>query len=253
MVKNAMETLGRGLKGMLVGAGMASVIAMTSTFFLAGPVLLDQNASFRDLEKALLVTTLVGVFIGGIAGFAARLPSKGVSILTSIAIVGVSTGVGGLLPVLGWIPDQQPLWLYLSAILGTLLGGVIVFVYGIIDEHQWFATELRYAKSVLRWGGLLAVAATLVWACWQSANDLRRFPGATMALVVSTLLSAWAAFACKQSWSVAASPFVAATVGALCMGVVPKGSPDGAVAGFLVGLLIILFPFERRTTPNRKT
>ena len=101
--------------------------------------LFGNNYSRFELNEVLavsLVAALVGLYIGSIAGLAARLPRKGVSILKSIGVV---TGCGLLAIVLAvpahyykGEPEPSPVPIIISAVLGLLLGGVIVCVYGAV-------------------------------------------------------------------------------------------------------------------------
>jgi hypothetical protein len=115
---DAMDSLWRGLKGAMVGAGIAGIIVVAWPAPWIG----------------LALAALAGFLVGGISGHAARLPRKGVRILKNFAIVAgcamlaipiVAAAIrnwGMELPDLPHVP-------YMPSILAGLVGGVIVLAH----------------------------------------------------------------------------------------------------------------------------
>lgn len=255
--KAFVTTAKRGLKGMVVGAGMGCVIAVAGAVSLFGPfVLTDYDPSTVErLRIALRLAVLAGVFVGGIAGLAARLPRNGMGLLASIAVVGGCAGLGVLLDALGWVPERLPLSTYLSVILPASLGGAVVFVYGATDKPQWFFVGLRCVRSVVRWVTIVAAATALVWVCYKTIGEMKWSSFLILlilSLVVCMIVSTYVAFVCKSAGVTVVLPFITAIVGLFCMFAVQKvGPPLGVVVGFLIGLMVVLLPFGKPSQPKK--
>ena len=133
----------RGLRGAVLGACIAGAIGGIGLGIFVGLQLLyDSDFSKHGWRLLCTIPPLVavaGVCAGAIAGLAARLPRKGVGLLRSIAIV-AGCGLLAALPTAvqpryKGSPDPS----YLPTVLGELVGGVIVFCYGMFATRR--ATE----------------------------------------------------------------------------------------------------------------
>ena len=129
---------GMRLKGAMVGAGIAGIVALAVPILLLGFVRLvfdvHPNDRADDLERLRLflpLAALVGSFVGAIGGLAARLPRKGVRMLTSISIVAGCAALARLPIAAQPRYKGSPEPSYVPVILAALLGGVIVLTYGL--------------------------------------------------------------------------------------------------------------------------
>ncbi len=110
-----MDALWRGLKGAMVGVGIAGMIAV------ARPV----------LWIGLALAALAGFLVGGIGGVVGCLPRKGLRMLKRIAIVAGCAMLASLFAVMAfrtWSMETPDLP-YVPPILAGLLGGVIVLLH----------------------------------------------------------------------------------------------------------------------------
>ncbi|NLE37291.1 MAG: hypothetical protein GX621_04625 [Pirellulaceae bacterium] len=139
-----MNAIKRGLRGALLGAAVATAIAVILSILLFGlvafvfesPYPLHRADELHNLMLFLPLAVSAGIIVGAIGGFAARMPPRGVSILTSIAIVAVCAIVGGFLRVAQPRFKGSPEPLFLLPILGALIGGVLVMWYGIATSRR---------------------------------------------------------------------------------------------------------------------
>lgn len=137
-----MGTIWRGLKGAMVGAGFVGAIGVLMIGLPTGLLLLldidkpIDRANDLDHMRKGLVLLLPVVLVGGIAGLAARLPQRSVGMLKSIAIVGGCAILARLPTAIQprFIGSPEPS--YIPVILAALLGGVVVFVYGVVVSRR---------------------------------------------------------------------------------------------------------------------
>ena len=132
-------TVWRGLKGMLVGAAVAAVIALAMValpvglqLFLFDAQPMDRASDLERLQKHLPLMALVASFVGSIAGFAARLPRNGIGIPRSFAVVGGCAVLAGLFTAVQPRYKGSPEPSHISIFFGAIVGGIIVLVYGIL-------------------------------------------------------------------------------------------------------------------------
>ena len=134
--------LGRGLIGAVLGACIAGAVSAAGVGLHLGlQLVFDTTLSDRDWDverfRTLLpLAVLAGVVVGAIAGFAARLPRKGVHLLTSIAIVAGSAALSRL-PMVAqprYKGSSEPS--YVPALVAALVGGAIVFWYGMLATRR---------------------------------------------------------------------------------------------------------------------
>lgn len=129
--------LARTTKGVLSGGLLTAAIAVGFVFFvILARSTSDDDPDTQQGEKQRLVLDLLlafvdGSFVGGIAGAAARLPEKGVSLAKSIAIVAGFALVARLatILVLGFQKFGYP---YAPTFIAAVLGSTVVLIYGLL-------------------------------------------------------------------------------------------------------------------------
>ncbi len=85
----------RGLSGALLGACTCAAVAASATVLLSGlPILLfdreapaDRMGDVKRLIEFLPTAAMAGLIVGGVGGLAAKLPPRGLRLVTSIGIV----------------------------------------------------------------------------------------------------------------------------------------------------------------------
>lgn len=105
---------------MLLTAGIAAVVS--ALWF---------NGTPMDRILAGIFGAVAGGFVGTVGGLAASIPRRGVSLLTSISIVAASALVARFVTVYS-IGFQKFGYPYLPAIAAAVLGGVVVFICGLV-------------------------------------------------------------------------------------------------------------------------
>ena len=77
---------------------------------------------------------VAGGFVGAVGGLAASIPTRGVSLLTSISVVAASAMVARFATIysMGFQKFGYP---YFPAIAAAVLGGVVVFVCGLVRSR----------------------------------------------------------------------------------------------------------------------
>jgi len=151
-IGNAMDELWRGLKGAIVGAGIAGI------FGIAEPVL-----CFGFLTLA----ALTGFLVVGIARVAARLPRKSVRMLKRSFVVAGCVMLASPFVVMAlrnWgveLPDLP----YTPPILAGLLGGVIVLVYeaGVAARPKADADSENHTKVIIHDSRILEINRRWLW------------------------------------------------------------------------------------------
>ncbi|HBO44824.1 MAG TPA: hypothetical protein DD670_13015 [Planctomycetaceae bacterium] len=138
-----MNAIKRGLRGALLGAAVAAAIAVTLVVLISGcqAVTSDPSDPFEGkgrhgLSILFPIALAAGLTTGLIGGFAARLPRKGLPMLTSLGIVAACAMMCRLLSPID-SPFNGPckpsiVSEYAPAILAALAGGIGVLSYGII-------------------------------------------------------------------------------------------------------------------------
>jgi hypothetical protein len=134
-----MNTVWRTAKGTALGAIMTATVAVAATALLSGTQIIvfdlqapiDRARDLSHLGRVLLIAVSAGLIVGAIGGFVAKLPQRGVGMLTSISIVAGCAAIARLPLAI------QPRYLgavepsYIPSILAALVGGALVFVYAI--------------------------------------------------------------------------------------------------------------------------
>jgi NADH:ubiquinone oxidoreductase subunit 6 (subunit J) len=171
-----MDALWRGLKGAMVGAGIAGIIAVAGPISWTG--LLD-----IPLRRFLALAALAGFFVGGIAGFAACLPRKGKEMLKSIAIVAGCAMLASpfvLAALRNWGMEPPDLS-YIPPILAGLLGGVIALVYeaGVKVRSKADVDSENHTRVTIHDNRLVTIDRLWLWVslvAWLPAAGLFLWP-----------------------------------------------------------------------------
>jgi hypothetical protein len=153
-IGDAMHALRRGLKGAMLGAGMACVVVFW------GPVLYD-----IPWRTFIALAALAGLLVGSFGGVSACSPRNRMRVL---AIIGAVTGFALLAsPIMAMVLRSWKIELsglsYLLPILAGLLGGVVAVVYeaGVTarSKHGDFENHTSKCRSI--WGSLLGAGMLL--------------------------------------------------------------------------------------------
>jgi hypothetical protein len=137
-----MNVLRRGLKGAILGASFAAAVAVIVTTSLFGFQIvviddpLDRARDLSHLADVLRITVTAGLAVGALAGLVAKLPRKGVRMLTSISIVAGCAVLTRLFSAAQPRFKGSPEPSYLPAIVGALVASVFVLVYGVVVTRR---------------------------------------------------------------------------------------------------------------------
>ena len=129
-----MLTCRRLLRGLAFGAGIGAVAGLVigaacGLPALFGPGVMD---SLRIFGTVILLSSIVGVVVGAIAGVACHVATDGLSFVWSIGIV-VASSTTSLFIVRPQLHDSG--FMYVPAV-GAVLGGVIVALGGLIRQKR---------------------------------------------------------------------------------------------------------------------
>ncbi|MFH1269114.1 MAG: hypothetical protein ABIK89_25585 [Planctomycetota bacterium] len=124
----------QGIKGAALGGGIAALIA----FSLVG--LLGDLSDMERYWTHLLTSTVAGLVVGAIGGFASRLFPEGLSLLKSISIVAACAGLAHYIALSLTVPYKQ-LPSYLPAVSASLVGGLIVTTVGALRNRMRSPTD----------------------------------------------------------------------------------------------------------------
>jgi hypothetical protein len=135
-----MQILWRGLRGAVVGASITAAVAVTATALLFGFQIMafdrydavDRERDLKHMMEVLPLVALAGVLVGGVGGLVAKLPARGIGMLTSISVVG-GCAVLARLPTIAqprYTGTSEPS--YIPVVIAALVGASLVLVYEIV-------------------------------------------------------------------------------------------------------------------------
>jgi hypothetical protein len=149
----------RATEGALIGASFICVVGTVVGLLFGLSDFVDiqhSNSAYamQHLRWSVLIAAIAGVTVGAIGGFAARLTPWGVSLLRSIAVVAVFSGIGRIATELT-MPVPKGLPSYIPTIIAALIGGAVVLAYAFATgrRHNSRPTTKRLSCLVRRGGG----------------------------------------------------------------------------------------------------
>ena len=117
----------------------AAVTISATVLLLFFPILLSDSGSLVDragdvkrLIEFLPTAAIAGLVVGAVGGFAARLPRKGLRMVTSIGIVAGCATLARLPSSVRPRDKGSPEPSYVSSVFAALAGGTLVLGYGVV-------------------------------------------------------------------------------------------------------------------------
>lgn len=279
-----MTTAWRGLKGMLVGSVMATIIAVALMCLLFGTQLLfdiheptERAEELKNLKDTVPLTAVLGVVVGIIAGLATSLPRKGMTILLAIVIVYGCVGwyeycITRRLDVTWQEPyvyRREEAWPVMLASFAAITGGAIAGVLRLVcmarfkahrssenaNRPSWYVVGQRFVGEVLRWTAISALAVVVLHGCYDIIHHMYR-PVHFPFLILSIGCAAYVTYWCERNGYGILAPLAGGGVGYLGMGMVHPLVEKNAqiwvrILGLFISLLVLLLLVGKPAKPNR--